>query len=107
MSAVKTGSVLLSFNNNETLVLNNCLYVPDIKRNLISVTCLSKQGYTINFGSSVSIFHNKRLICSGTLEDNLYHSSPMIHSIHDTVINNDEHTHLSKKRNISSNQCYL
>ncbi|KAH9724536.1 Integrase catalytic domain-containing protein [Citrus sinensis] len=36
VSAVKTGSVLLSFNNNETLVLNNCLYVPDIKRNLIS-----------------------------------------------------------------------
>ncbi|KAH9801407.1 hypothetical protein KPL71_001014 [Citrus sinensis] len=106
VSAVKTGSVLLSF-NNETLVLNNCLYVPDIKRNLISVACLSKQGYTVNFGSSVSIFHNKRLICSGTLEDNLYHLSPMIHSMHDTVINNDEHTHLSKKRNISSNQCYL
>ncbi|KAH9697148.1 hypothetical protein KPL71_023495 [Citrus sinensis] len=106
VSAVKTGSVLLSF-NNETLVLNNCLYVPDIKRNLISVACLSKQGYTVNFGSSVSIFHNKRLICSGTLEDNLYHLSPMIHSMHDTVINNDEHTHLSKKRNISSNQHYL
>ncbi|KAH9670831.1 hypothetical protein KPL70_017127 [Citrus sinensis] len=106
VSAVKTGSVLLSF-NNETLVLNNCPYVPDIKRNLISVACLSKQGYTVNFGSSVSIFHNKRLICSGTLEDNLYHLSPMIHSMHDTVINNHEHTHLSKKRNISSNQCYL
>lgn len=106
VSAVKTGSVLLSF-NNETLVLNNCLYVPDIKRNLISVACLSKQWYTVNFGSSVSIFQNKRLICSGTLEDNLYHLSPMIHSMHDTVINNDEHTHLSKKRNISSNQCYL
>ncbi|KAH9734858.1 Integrase catalytic domain-containing protein [Citrus sinensis] len=47
VSAVKTGSVLLSF-NNETLVLNNCLYVPDIKKNLISVACLSKQGYTVN-----------------------------------------------------------
>ena len=87
--------------------MNNFLYVPDIKRNLISVACLSKQGYTVNFGSSVSNFHNKRLICSGTLEDNLYHLSPMIHSMHDTVINNDEHTHLSKKINISSNQFYF
>ena len=31
----------------------------------------------------------------------------MIHSMHDTVINNYEHTHLSKIRNISFNQCYL
>ena len=106
MSAVKIGSILLSF-NNETLALNNCLYVPYIKKNLISVACLSKQWYTVNFGFSVSIFYNKRLICSGTLKDNLYHLSPMIHSMHDTVINNDEHTHLFKKRNISSNQCYL
>ena len=53
--AVKIRSVLLSF-NIEILVLNNCLYVPDITRNLISVACLSKQWYTINFGSSVSIF---------------------------------------------------
>ena len=102
MSAVKIGSVLLSF-NSKTLVSNNCLYVPDIKRNLISVACLSKQWYTTNFSSSVSILKNNRLICSGTLEDNLYHLSPMIHSMHDTVINNDEHTHLAKKRNTSSN----
>ena len=31
----------------------------------------------------------------------------MIHSMHDTVINNDEYTHLYKKINIFSNQCYL
>ena len=41
VSAVKTGSVLLSF-INETSVLNNYLYVSDIKRNLILVACLSK-----------------------------------------------------------------
>ena len=102
MSAVKTGSVLLSF-NNETLIFNNCLYVLDIKRNLISVACLSRQGYTVNFGSYVSIFYNKKLICSSTLEYNLYHLRPMIHFMHDTVIDNDEYTHLSKKINIFSN----
>ena len=65
---VKTRFILLSF-NNETLVLNNCLYVSNIKRNLISVACLSKQGYTVNFNSFIYIFKNNRLVCSGTLED--------------------------------------
>ena len=82
VSTVKTEFVLLSF-NNENLVLNICLYVSDIKRNLILVACLSKQWYTISFSSSISILKNNRLICSVTLKNNLYHLSHLIHSIHD------------------------
>ena len=53
---------LLSF-NNESLVLNNYFYILDIKRNLISVDYLSKQRYTVNFNSSISILKINGLVC--------------------------------------------
>ena len=44
VSAVAVGVVRLVFPNNKILVLNNALYVPSIRRNLISVPSLALQG---------------------------------------------------------------
>ena len=41
------GLVELCFDNNRALILENCLLVPDFKRNLVSVSCLIKHGLTV------------------------------------------------------------
>ena len=33
------------FEGGKILVLDDCLYVPDVRRNLVSVFCLSCKGY--------------------------------------------------------------
>ena len=84
VSAIAIGSVALFFNNNRTLYLKDCLYVPDLKRNLVSVSCLDQQGYSINFDSSSFIIRNKSTICSGSLIDGLYYLSPKTNSLLNT-----------------------
>ena len=101
------GLVELSFDNNRTLILEDCLLVPNFKRNLVSVNCLIKHGLTVQFNSSVSIRNKYSFICSGTLLNGLYFLSPMSYDINIIEsINNDEHDHLSKKMRVL-NETYL
>ena len=77
VSARAIGVVYLYFRNNKHLVLNNCYYVPDITRNLISVALLFKQNYYVYFSpSTVDITLNKALICKGHLNNDLYILKP-------------------------------
>ena len=99
--------VELSFDNNRTLILEDCLLVSDFKRNLIFVSCLIKHGLAVQFNSSVSIKNKYSFICSGILMNGLYFLSPMSYDINAIEsINNDEHDHLSKKMRVS-NETYL
>ena len=101
------GIVELSFDNNMTLILEDCLLVPDFKRNLVSVSYLIKHGLTVQFNSSVSIRNKYSFICSGILMNGLYFLSPMSYDINVIEsINDNEHDHLSKKRRFS-NETYL
>ena len=45
MAAVAAGVVTLYFGGGKKLLLSNCLYVPGVRRNLVSVSCLSCNGY--------------------------------------------------------------
>lgn len=58
------------------LVLNNCLCVPSFRRNLFSVSKVELDGYNVCLDHNVSIMMNKRIICSGTLQDSLYLINP-------------------------------
>ena len=56
-------------------LLRNVLHVPDLKKNLVSVTELTKDGYTITFsGNTVQLSqpHLKDPITIGYLTDKLY-----------------------------------
>ena len=53
ISAVAIG--VLEFQNNRTLVLPDVLYVPNSRRNLISVSKLVNKGFTVNFANEVII----------------------------------------------------
>ena len=98
--------VVLFFENNRTLCLEDCLFVPDFKRNLVSVSCLVEHGLTLQFNSSVSIRSKSFFICSGDLMNNLYFLSPLSFDINSIEIIENEHNHLAKKRKVS-NETYL
>ena len=46
-----TGKVILRLTSGKELTLNNVMHVPDIRKNLISGTLLSKNGFGVNFNS--------------------------------------------------------
>ena len=81
MATVAVGDLHLSFGRDKILILRNCLFVPSIRRNLVSISSLVKNGYSVYFNKRVVIKENKRLICSGQLVDDLYiinHVSPTL-----------------------------
>ena len=78
VSAVVVGVVRLVFQNNKVSVLNNALYVPTIRRNLISVPSLSLLGYTCIFRQNVVIKINGSFIYSGNLSNDLYFVHPTV-----------------------------
>ena len=49
VAAKTVGEVSLYFGGNKVLILKDCLYVPNIRRNLISVSCLACNGYSALF----------------------------------------------------------
>ena len=98
--------VVLFFENNRTLCLEDCLFAPDFKRNLVYISCLVEHGLTVQFNSSVSIRSKSSFICSGDLMNNLYFLSPLSYDINAIEIVENEHNHLPKKRKVS-NETYL
>ena len=106
ISVKAIGLVVLLFDNNRTLCLEDCLFVLDFKRNLVSVSCLVEHGLTLQFNSSVSIRSRSSFICFGSLMNNLYFLSPLSYDINVIEIVENEHNHLTKKRKVS-NETYL
>ena len=55
ISAVAIGVVVLEFQNNRILVLPDVLYVPNSRRNLISISKLINNRYIVSFANEVII----------------------------------------------------
>ena len=67
------GVVALHFDGGKVLVLQYCLYVPSVRRNLISVSSLTCNKFSAVFNKNfVSIKYDVDVICCGMLVDNLY-----------------------------------
>ena len=72
MATKVVGEVSLHFGGHKVLILRDCLYVLNIRKNLISISYLACNGYSTLFNkNSVSILNGKDKICSGMLIDNL------------------------------------
>ena len=106
ISVKAIGPVVLIFENNKTLCLEDCLFAPNFKRNLVYVSCLVEHGLTVQFNSSVSIRSKSSFICSGDLMNNHYFLSPLSYDINVIEIVENEHNHLAKKSKVS-NETYL
>ena len=94
VAVVVVGVVTLHFEGGGVLVLHDCLYVPSVRRNLISVSYLSCHGYSSLFNKNlVFVKYDNKLICVGMLVDNLY----MLEPITPMQVNSNESNHKRKK----------
>ena len=98
VAAVAVGEITLQFSGDRVLVLVDCLYVPLVRRNLISVPSLACNGYSVCFNkNNVLIKKDDETICIATLIDNLYILNPISPIQH---INSNES---NLKRKVPSN----
>ena len=90
---VAVGEVTLYFAGGKELVLVDCLYVPRVRRNLISVPSLACNGYSTLFNKIyIFIKWNDDVILYGSLVDNMYLLNPITHM----QINSNESNHKRK-----------
>ena len=90
------GSTSFQLESNDLLHLNDVLYVPGMKRNLVSISALEYKGYIVTFSyGNVLTWHNNSSMDTtkviGVREENLYRLStlPTQALIHDFTNIND------------------
>ena len=77
LSVIAVGNFTIHLGADRCLILKDCLYVLGMRRNLVSVSSLVKDGYSVCFDDRVVICFNKHFIYSSTLVDNLYIIKPI------------------------------
>ena len=83
------------------------MYVPNVRRNLISTTYLSKHGCCVILKNNVVIKKDKVFICSGNIVDGLYILTPDKHELYNSELYNDSHVKSLKIKFPSTNDSYL
>nr|GEU47794.1 retrovirus-related Pol polyprotein from transposon TNT 1-94 [Tanacetum cinerariifolium] len=69
------GKVMVQMKDGSSFVLHNVSYIPELKRNLISLRTLEKEGYTVKLLSgNVKVINGFRVILSGIRRDNCVYS---------------------------------
>jgi hypothetical protein len=84
------------------LILKDILYISDFKQNLISVSRLINQDYSIFFHSDISISRDGNIICFGNMYGNFFFVNSINHQI-----NNTQNEPNNKKRKTTSKDSYL
>ena len=64
---------------SRVLILEDYLYAPNVRRNLIFATYLDKHGYCVILKDNFVIKKGKILICSGNIVDGFYILTPNKH----------------------------
>ena len=64
--------------DSRVLILEDCLYVPNVRRNLISTTYIGKHGYCVVLKDNV-IKNDKVFIYTGNIVNGLYILTPDKH----------------------------
>ena len=78
--------------------MEDCLYVPNVRRNLIFVTYLGKHGYCVILKDNVVIKKDKVLICFGNIVEGLYILTPDKHELYNFELDNNSHVKSLKKK---------
>ena len=76
---------------SRVLILEDCSYVPNVCRNLISATYLGKHGYYVILKDNVVIKKDKMFICSDNIVDGLYILTPNKHELYNSELDNKSH----------------
>ena len=93
--------------DSRVLILEDCLYVPNVRRNLISATYLSKHGYCAILKDNVVIKKDKVFIYSGNIVDGLYILTPDKHKLYNSELDNNSHVKSLKRKFPSTSDAYL
>ena len=80
------------------LMLEDCLYVPNFRRNLISATYLGKHGYFVILKYNVVIKKGKMFICFGNIVDGLYILIPDKHELYNSELDHNSHVKSLKRK---------
>ena len=107
ISIVTIGVVVLEFQNSRTLVLPDVLYVPNSRRNLISVSKLINKGFSVSFANEVIIKRNNLFIYSSVDTNGFYVVTQIASNKHDMKLHNSVVTVPSKRKEPSSNPISL
>ena len=93
--------------DSSVLILEDCLYVPNVRMNLISATYLGTHGYCVILKDNVVIKKDKVFICSVNIMDGLYILTPYKHELYNSELDNDSHVKSLKRKFPFTNDVYL
>ena len=107
VSTIAVGAVRLEF-GNKFLVLNNVYCIPRFRRNLISVSKLYEQLFTVSFDNNqIVISRNGLNICHANNENELYIVRPNKRTLLNTELFRVEHPKPKKKKILDNDDTYL
>ncbi|GJU22119.1 retrovirus-related pol polyprotein from transposon TNT 1-94, partial [Tanacetum coccineum] len=70
-----TGKVRVQMKDGSSFVLENARYIPELKRNLISLGTLDQEGYTVKLQNGiVKVIKGSLMVLSGTMKGNCVYS---------------------------------
>ena len=72
VAATAIGTFYLELSSSRTLVLEDCLYVSEVRRNLVSVSKLGCLGYSFLFTSKLVVKFNNKLAANLRVARNNY-----------------------------------
>ena len=80
VAAVAIETYLLKLPTGRVLELDNCFYVPSLIKNIVSISCLNRNGYHLTFSNNC---------CYITLNDVLYGSGTLCNGIYTLDVSSD------------------
>ena len=92
---------------SRVLILEDCLYVPNVRRNLIFATYLGKHEYYVILKDNVVIKKGKMFICFGNIVEGLYILTPDKHELYNSELDNDSHVKSLNRKFPSTSDAYL
>ena len=104
---VVAGGVFNLCFESRVLILEDCLYVSNVRKNLISATYLGKHGYCVILKDNVVIKKGKVFICYGNIVDGLYILTPDKHELYNSELDNNSHVKSLKRKLPSTSDAYL
>ena len=73
-----TGKICLKMTSGKVLTLNNVLYVPELRRNLISISLLDKNGFRcVTVSGKIVVSKREMYVGKGYLAEGLYKMNVM------------------------------
>ena len=106
VAAAAIGVYHLYFSSQKLIILEDCLFVPQIRKSLISISKLVCSGYSFLFNSKLSIRYNNKFVAYVSLSGGLY-ILDCLKEENNCVEMNEPNSVKSNKRKQDINPTYL